>query len=64
MSVPLAQAAKNACDIGSFCAAVVAWSGVINGILAAIASLLSIAWFAWRFYKEWRDHKKGPEPPE
>lgn len=55
--------AKVACDIGSFCAAIIAYAGAINGILAAVASLLSISWFAWRFYKEWRDNRAGPEPP-
>lgn len=55
-------AAKTVCDVGSLCAAISAWAGAIQGVLAVVASLLSIAWFAWRFYKEWRD-TKGPEPP-
>lgn len=50
-----AQAIKTACDVGSACAAIGAWAGALQGVLGAIASALSIAWFCWRFYRDWKD---------
>lgn len=57
------QTALKVCDVGAALCAVGAWADAIQGIVAVVASIMSIAWFGWRFYKEWRENQPGPEPP-